>query len=84
MGPLAAEVSKQCSNRWQFHLACPCLHGLAVLQPLASPRAALHVHVCVNMPGLNNTKHYGHLGKYAAQARRQLQESSKLSVADLL
>ena len=40
LGPLAADVSKQRSDRWQLHLARPRLHGLPILQPLASPRAA--------------------------------------------
>ena len=50
LGPLAADVSKQRSDRWQLYLACPRLHGLPILQPLASPRAAQHANFCTYMP----------------------------------
>lgn len=42
LGPLAADVSKQRSNRWQLNLARTCLHCLPILQLLASPRTAAH------------------------------------------
>ena len=44
--PLAADVGEQRSNRRQLHLACPCLHGLPILQPLSCPRTAWHAMPC--------------------------------------